>query len=77
MFDRHWVITVDHSKPTCDPKDVAVHRESRNTERVPQDNIRRLSSNARQPDKVIHSGRHGSGVAVYHSRGHPDQRPGL
>ncbi len=68
---------MDDPEPTCNPKDVAVHRESRNTEGVPKDDIRRLSSNARQPDKVIHSGRHGSGVAVYYGRSHPDQRPGL
>jgi hypothetical protein len=56
---------------------VAIDGQAGHAQRVPEDDIRRLSSHARQRDEVVHRARDFARVAFDHLSRHPDKRSRL
>ena len=64
-------------KRLATPKDVAVDRQTRDAQGVAEHDIRRLATNARKVDEVLHPRRDHAGVAFRQRLRHAGERPGF
>src|SRR3954463_3128494 len=56
---------------------MAIDRQSGNSERVTENDIGRLATNARQLHEILHCLWHLAAVVRHHFSGHPEKRPRL
>jgi hypothetical protein len=73
-FHDHGVVGLRNSDPVGYPQHVTIDRQTRNAERMPQHDVGRLPSNAREFHKRLHLRRNFACVAFDQSGSHPGER---
>jgi hypothetical protein len=73
-FHDHRIVRLRNADPIGYPQHMTVDRQTRNAERMPQDDVGSLPPDARKVDQRIHLRRNLSRMALDQCGGHPGER---
>src|SRR6266567_1652139 len=74
LFDYDGIVGFGDADPVRDPEHVAIDRQPWNAERMSENDVGRLSADARQFDQRCHARRHFTAVFLHECLGHSEER---